>query len=280
MPEIALPAEPLIRLGAFLGVFALMAAWEWRAPRRPQAIGRARRWPGNLGIVLLDTLLLRILFPTAAVGLALLAEARGWGLLPLLGAPAWLAIPLSVLLLDLAIYAQHVAFHAVPILWRLHRMHHADLELDVTSGLRFHPLEIILSMLIKLAVVLALGVPALAVLAFEVLLNASAMFSHGNVRLPLGLDRALRRVIVTPDMHRIHHSIRREETDSNYGFNLAWWDRLFGTYRAQPRAGQLGLTIGIGQFRDPAELQLDRMLLQPFRPAAPASSLARPEDGA
>ncbi|MFC7693390.1 sterol desaturase family protein [Paeniroseomonas aquatica] len=249
-------------------------------PRRPQAIGRARRWPGNLGIVLLDTLLLRILFPTAAVGLALLAEARGWGLLPLLGAPAWLAIPLSVLLLDLAIYAQHVAFHAVPILWRLHRMHHADLELDVTSGLRFHPLEIILSMLIKLAVVLALGVPALAVLAFEVLLNASAMFSHGNVRLPLGLDRALRRVIVTPDMHRIHHSIRREETDSNYGFNLAWWDRLFGTYRAQPRAGQLGLTIGIGQFRDPAELQLDRMLLQPFRPAAPASSLARPEDGA
>ncbi|MDB5373698.1 MAG: fatty acid hydroxylase, partial [Belnapia sp.] len=167
--------------------------------------------------------------------------------------------------LDLAIYAQHVAFHAVPLFWRLHRMHHADLELDVTSGLRFHPFEILLSMLIKLAVVVALGAPALAVLAFEVLLNASAMFSHGNVRLPLRLDRILRRVVVTPDMHRIHHSILRHETDSNYGFNLAWWDRLFGTYRAEPAAGQLGLTIGIERFRDPAELRLDRMLLQPFR---------------
>lgn len=257
--------EPVVRLGSFAVVFAAMALWELSAPRRSQAIGRLRRWPANLGIVILDTLLVRLVFPTAAVGVALVADARGWGLLPALDAPPWLAVVAAVIALDLAIYLQHVLFHAVPVLWRLHRMHHADLEFDVTTGLRFHPVEIILSMAIKLGVVAALGAPALAVLIFEVLLNATSMFNHGNVRLSLPLDRKLRWLVVTPDMHRVHHSILPRETNSNFGFNLTWWDRLFGTYRAQPQAGHAAMTIGIDQFRDPRELRLDRMLLQPFR---------------
>ena len=199
-----------------------------------------------------DTLLVRILFPTTAVGLALLAEARGFGLFNVVALPAWVAVVASVVILDLAIYLQHVLFHAVPALWRLHRMHHADLEFDVTTGLRFHPIEILLSMLIKFAVVAALGAPALAVLIFEVLLNATSMFNHGNVRIPAGLDRVLRWLVVTPDMHRVHHSILSRETNSNFGFNLPWWDRLFGTYRAQPAAGHEAMTIGIEQFRDAA----------------------------
>lgn len=262
-------AEPLVRLGVFVSVLVLMAAWELFSPRRAQAHGRAARWPSNLGIVVLDSLVVRVLFPAGAVGAALWAEAQGWGLLRLLEAPLWLALPLSVVLLDLAIWAQHVVFHHVPALWRLHRMHHADTEFDVTTGLRFHPVEIVLSMLIKIAVVVVLGAPAVAVLVFEVLLNASAMFSHGNVRLPARLDALLRRVIVTPDMHRVHHSAIREETDSNYGFCLSVWDRVFGTYRPEPRLGQEGFTIGIETFRDPAELRLDRMLTQPFRDERP-----------
>jgi sterol desaturase/sphingolipid hydroxylase (fatty acid hydroxylase superfamily) len=265
LSDILLAHEPMIRLGAFAGILALMALWELWAPRRHQVIGRLRRWPSNLGIVVLNTLLVRLAFPSAAVGLALLAESRGWGLLPALGAPPWLAIATAVVLLDLAIYLQHVLFHAVPVLWRLHRMHHADLEFDVTTGARFHPIEILLSMAIKLGVVAALGAPAAAVLIFEVLLNATSMFNHGNVRLPAGLDRMLRWLVVTPDMHRVHHSILPRETNSNFGFNLPWWDRLFGTYRAQPQAGHQAMTIGIEQFRDPRELRLDRMLWQPFR---------------
>ncbi|MGQ9366134.1 sterol desaturase family protein [Azospirillum sp. ST 5-10] len=253
-----------IRLGAFLGVFAVVALWEAVAPRRVPTYGRRRRWPGNLGIVVIDTVVVRILFPTAAVGMALLAEQRGWGLLNAVAAPVWIAVPVSVLLLDLAIYLQHVLFHAVPVLWRLHRMHHADLDIDVTTGLRFHPAEIVLSMVIKAAVVTALGAPAVAVLAFEVLLNATAMFNHANLRLPPSADRALRRVLVTPDMHRVHHSVVVAETNSNYGFNLPWWDRLFGTYRDQPAAGHDGMTIGIERFRTAGDLRLDRMLLQPF----------------
>ena len=257
--------EPVIRLTAFVAVFAAMALWELAAPRRAQAIPRRERWPANVGVVVLDTLLLRLLFPTAAVGLAVAGEARGFGLLHALALPSWLAVIVSVLLLDLAIYLQHVLFHAVPALWRLHRMHHADLEFDVTTGSRFHPLEILLSMVVKLGVVAALGPPAVAVLVFEVLLNATSMFNHGNVMLPLDVDRRLRRFVVTPDMHRVHHSIVRQETDSNFGFNVPWWDRLLGTYRAAPAAGQDGMTIGIEQFRDPRELRLGRMLLQPFR---------------
>jgi len=256
--------EPYIRLAAFGGVFAAMAIWEFIGPRREQTIGRGWRWPSNLGVVAVNTLLVRILFPITAVGLALLAEARGFGLFNAVALPTWVAVVASVVILDFAIYLQHVLFHAVPALWRLHRMHHADLEFDVSTGLRFHPVEILLSMVIKFAVVAALGAPALAVLIFEVLLNATSMFNHGNVRIPLGLDRVLRWLVVTPDMHRVHHSILSRETNSNFGFNLPWWDRLFGTYRAQPAAGHEAMTIGIEQFRDARELGLDRMLVQPF----------------
>jgi sterol desaturase/sphingolipid hydroxylase (fatty acid hydroxylase superfamily) len=263
--ETLLTYEPVLRLGAFAAIFALMALWELLAERRPQQIGRARRWPSNLGIVIVDTLLVRLAFPTAAVGVALLAEARGWGLFQNFEIPYALAVVAAVILLDLVIYLQHVLFHAVPVLWRLHRVHHADLEFDVTTGIRFHPVEILLSMGLKLGAVVALGAPALAVLLFEVLLNATSMFNHGNVRLPERVDRVLRWVVVTPDMHRVHHSALPRETNSNFGFNLPWWDRLLGTYRAQPRAGHERMTLGIEQFRDPGELRLDRLLTQPFR---------------
>jgi sterol desaturase/sphingolipid hydroxylase (fatty acid hydroxylase superfamily) len=265
MSQSLLANEPLIRLLAFAGIFGAMAAWEILAPRRDQQLGRGARWPSNIGIVVLDTVLVRLVFPTTAVGLALVAEAQGWGLFHALALPGWAGVPIAVLALDLAIYLQHVLFHAVPALWRLHRMHHADLEFDVTTGARFHPIEILLSMGIKLGVVAALGTPAVAVLAFEALLNATSMFNHSNVRMPARLDRVLRWIVVTPDMHRVHHSIAARETNSNFGFNLPWWDRLFGTYRDQPAAGHLGMTIGIEQFRDPAEQRLDNMLTQPFR---------------
>lgn len=277
MSDVVVAYELPIRLGAFGGVFALMAIWELLRPRRKQAIPRARRWPGNIGVVAIDTLLVRVLFPMTAVGLALMAEARGWGLSNALALPGSIAVLGSVLILDLAIYLQHVLFHAVPGLWRLHRMHHADLEFDVTTGARFHPIEIVLSMLIKLAVVAALGAPALAVLVFEVLLNATAMFNHSNVRLPEKIDRVLRWLVVMPDMHRVHHSIVVRETNSNFGFNLPWWDRLFGTYRDQPAAGHEHLTIGIKTFRDPAEQRLDRMLTQPFRAGDGGYAIGRRE---
>ena len=257
--------EPFLRLAAFALVFASFAFWEASAPRRLRTLDRSQRWPGNLGVFAIDTLLVRVLFPTAAVGFALYAAARGWGLLGHAGLPAWLEIVATVLVLDLAIYAQHVLFHRVPALWRLHRMHHADLELDVTTGVRFHPIEILLSMLIKLGVIAALGAHPAGVLIFEVLLNATSMFNHANASMPRRLDAILRRIVVTPDMHRVHHSIVRAETDSNFGFNLPWWDRLFGTYRAQPAAGHDGMTLGIERFRSVRELRLDRMLAQPFR---------------
>ena len=265
MRDVLFAYEPFIRLVAFGGVFIAMAAWEFMVPRRQQAIGRGWRWPNNLSLVVINALLVRILFPTTAVGLALLAAERGFGLFNLVALPAWVGVAASVVILDLAIYLQHVLFHAVPALWRLHRMHHADLEFDVSTGLRFHPIEILVSMLIKFAVVAAVGAPALSVLIFEVLLNATSMFNHANVRIPLGIDHVLRWLVVTPDMHRVHHSILAPETNSNFGFNLPWWDRMFGTYRAQPAAGHATMTIGIEQFRDSRELGLDRMLIQPFR---------------
>jgi sterol desaturase/sphingolipid hydroxylase (fatty acid hydroxylase superfamily) len=264
--------EAAIRLGCFSLVLLLMILWEWRRPRRALSLPRGRRWPANLGIIVVDSVAVRLVFPVLAVGMAGLAADRDWGLFNQLDTPFWLAFIASLLLLDLAIYAQHVIFHRVPWLWRLHRMHHTDLDFDVTTALRFHPLEIVLSMLIKLAVVVALGAPAVAVMLFEVILNATAMFNHGNVRLPLWLDRRLRWVVVTPDMHRVHHSVRVEETDSNFGFNLPWWDRLFGTYRDQPRAGHTGMTIGLEYFRDRRATALPQLLLQPFlnvEPAAP-----------
>ena len=260
-----LAAEPLIRLGVFVAVLGVLMAGELMAPRRRLAIRRRQRWPGNVGIVMIDTLLLRIVFPTAAVGLALVVETNGWGLLNLVAVPQWLAILVAVIILDLIIYAQHALFHAIPMLWRLHRVHHADLDFDVSTGIRFHPLEILLSMVIKLGAVVVLGAPALGVMIFEVLLNATSMFNHSNIRLPATLDDRLRRILVTPDMHRVHHSIVARETNSNFGFNLPWWDRLFGTYRAQPEAGHEGMTIGLELFRDPSELRLDRMLMQPLR---------------
>lgn len=264
MNEFVMNHETAIRLGVFLGVFILVAVGEVLAPRRVLEISKGVRWLGNLGIVFLNTLAVRALFPVAAVGMALLAEERGWGLLNNIELPYWLAVVVAVVVLDFVIYLQHVMFHAVPLLWRLHMMHHADLDYDVTTGARFHPIEIILSMLIKLAAVCVLGPPALAVLIFEVLLNATAMFNHGNLRIPLPIDRVLRLFVVTPDMHRVHHSVIARETNSNFGFNLPWWDRLCGTYRAQPEQGHEGMTIGLKQFRDPKRLTLPWMLALPF----------------
>ena len=265
MTEQLLANEPTIRLSFFLGVLVAMAAWEFAAPRRRQEIARRVRWTNNLGVVVLDTVFVRLAFPVAAVGVALFTDAHGWGLLNVLEMPLWLSVIVSLLLFDLVIYLQHVMFHAVPAFWRLHRMHHADLEFDVTTGLRFHPIEIALSMGIKLMIVLALGPPAVAVLIFEVVLSATAMFNHGNVRIPHGLDRVLRWIVVTPDMHRVHHSVDPNETNNNFGFNLPWWDRLLGTYRAQPQAGHETMTIGLEQFRNQRDLWLDRMLIQPLR---------------
>jgi sterol desaturase/sphingolipid hydroxylase (fatty acid hydroxylase superfamily) len=265
--------ELAIRLTAFLGVFAVLAVWEILAPRRRLGVGRRARWPNNLGILLVDALAVRLLIPLAAVGTAALAAERGFGLFHILGWPSWAAGIAGFLVLDLVIYAQHVAFHHVPWLWRLHRMHHADLDIDVSTGGRFHPVEILLSMLIKMATVALFGIPPLAVVLFEVVLNATSLFNHSNVVLPAGLDRLVRLVVVTPDMHRVHHSALRTETDSNFGFNLPWWDRLFGTYRPQPEAGHERMVIGLPNFRDPHELRLDRLLTQPFRndPSAPSA---------
>jgi sterol desaturase/sphingolipid hydroxylase (fatty acid hydroxylase superfamily) len=216
-------------------------------------------------VAFLDAALSRVVAPAGAVGFAVLSESRGWGLFNVLALPIWLNVLSALLLLDLAIYLQHRLFHAVPVLWRIHRMHHADLDIDVTTGARFHPIEILLSLGIKGLVVVSLGASPLAVLAFEIVLNATAMFNHSNVRLPALVEPVLRWLVVTPDMHRVHHSIVRLETDSNFGFNFPWWDRLFRTYSPQPKGGPEGMTIGIEQFRDARELLLDRMLTQPFR---------------
>jgi sterol desaturase/sphingolipid hydroxylase (fatty acid hydroxylase superfamily) len=262
--------EATVRLVAFISVFSAMALWEAATPRRPRSYSRLTRWPSNLAIVVLNTGLVRILLSATAVSLAALGMQRSWGLLNNLPLPSWGRIIISVILLDLAIYLQHIMFHAVPALWRIHRMHHADLDFDVTTGARFHPIEIILSMLIKFGVIAATGASAAGVLVFEVLLNATSMFNHGNVRISVGLDRYLRWLVVTPDMHRVHHSIVMGETNSNFGFNLPWWDRLLRTYRDQPAAGPDRMIIGIEQFREPRELRLDRMLLQPLRGPAGA----------
>lgn len=273
MSEFLLVHEPGFRLAAFLGVLVAMMVWELAAPRRRREIPKLIRWTNNLALVALDTAVLRLSFPILAVGLAGMAEAKGWGLFNVIEAPRWVAVAGAILILDLAIYLQHVMFHAVPGLWRLHRMHHADLEFDATTGLRFHPIEILLSMAIKLAVVGAIGAPAIAVLAFEVILNAASLFNHSNITLRPGLDRVLRLVLVTPDMHRVHHSVDPRETNSNFGFSVPWWDRLLGTYVAQPAKGHEGMEIGIEQFRTPRDLWLDRMLIQPLRGPASGGAL-------
>lgn len=256
--------EPVIRLSVFALVLLAMAVLEHAFPRRPQRLAW-RRWPSNLGLVAISSVLLRLVAPAGAVGVAVWAESRGFGLMPAIGLPFWVAAPAAVLLLDLLIYFQHRVFHAVPVLWRLHRVHHADPELDASSGLRFHPAEILLSLAIKAAAVIALGAPPEAVLVFEVLLNATSLFNHANLAIPAWLDRPLRQVLVTPDMHRIHHSEIREETDSDFGFCLSCWDRIFGTYRAEPAKGQLGMVIGVAELRADDEQRLDRLLVQPLR---------------
>lgn len=257
--------EVPVRLGFFGGVLVLMAGWEWVAPRRALSMPRSARWASNLGLVALDSVIVRLLFPAALIGVAAVAEREGWGLLRYYEVPTPIAVVVAVVALDLVVYLQHVMVHAVPVLWRLHRVHHADLDFDVTTGSRFHPLEIVLSMLIKFAAVLVLGPPVLAVLIFEVLLNATSMFNHSNVALPLGIDRVLRWFLVTPDMHRVHHSIEDDEVNSNFGFSLPWWDRLFGTYRDQPRGGHVNMTIGIDGYRDPHQVdRLPGMLMLPF----------------
>lgn len=259
-----MPYESLIRLTSFLGIFVLMATWEVAAPRRPLSTSKSKRWFANFGMVFLDTLVVRVLFPTAAIGAAFAAAHNGWGVLNNLGWPEGMASLVAVVTLDFILYLQHLMFHAVPLLWRFHMGHHADLDSDVTTGARFHPVEIIISMLIKLTAVIAIGAPPRAVLIFEVVLNATSMFNHSNVRLPQVLDRFLRWFVVTPDMHRIHHSVIRQETNSNFGFNLPWWDCLFETYRPDPEEGQEGMTLGLNQFRNPDRLTLPWILALPF----------------
>jgi len=268
--------EAAVRLAAFAAVFALMAAWEIAAPRRALSLPRGRRWLANLGVTLLNAVLVRALFPTAVVGVALATGERNWGLFNAVTVPAPLAFALSFIVLDLVIWIQHVAFHRVPLLARLHRMHHVDLDFDVTTGLRFHPIEILLSLLIKSVAVVALGAPAAAVLLFELALNLGSLFNHGNVRMPRAIDRALRWFIVTPDMHRVHHSIVPEEINSNFGFFLSWWDRLFGTYSAAPRAGHDAMTIVVRNTRAPAVCaSIGPMLALPFRERADDCSCVR-----
>ena len=264
MSDFIVTHEPTLRLSFFVGALIAMAAWESFLPRRMRTISRWIRWPSNVGLVALNTVVARLLLPGVAVAVALSGERHSFGLLNAIAFPAWARAAIAIVLLDLAIYAQHLIFHAVPVLWRFHRVHHADLDFDVTTGSRFHTGEILISAAYKIALVFVLGVPAATFIVFEILLNATSSFSHGNARLPPILDRILRAVVVTPDMHRVHHSVLRAETNSNFGFNLSCWDRLFRTYRAEPTKGHATMTIGLDSFRDVADLRLDRMLVQPF----------------
>ncbi len=256
--------EAIVRIVFFLGILAAVAVWEVRAPRRELTVSKTGRWSNNLGIIVVNTVLVRLVMPGAAVGVAIAAQQSNFGLLNAVELPSVLSFVVGILALDLIIYLQHLMFHAVPLLWRLHMVHHADLNIDVTTGLRFHPIEIFISMGIKMAAVAALGAPVMAVVVFEIILNGTAMFNHGNIRLPEAVDRILRLLVVTPDMHRVHHSVVIRETNSNFGFNFPWWDRIFGTYRAQPAAGHTGMTIGLSQFRDASRLTLPRLMILPF----------------
>ncbi|HJQ61793.1 MAG TPA: sterol desaturase family protein [Burkholderiales bacterium] len=265
MWESLIEYEALLRLASFACVFMALAAWETLAPRRALLMPKGKRWPANLGILILDTAIVRAIAPAAAVGIAVVAQERSIGLLHAVDWPQPLEFVLALLALDLAIYLQHVMFHAVPLLWRLHRVHHADLDIDVTTGTRFHPIEILVSLAIKAAVIFIIGAPVVAVLVFEIALNLTSMFNHSNVRIPTAVDGVLRYFLVTPDMHRVHHAIHRDETDRNFGFNLPWWDHLFGTYRGQPRSGHEQMTIGIPSFRLPDDCAtLTGLLAMPF----------------
>lgn len=273
------PDNTLVRPLLFISLLALFAVAETLFPRRQRTQSQARRWFSNLSLLVIGSIAARWLLPIVPVGAALWAMNQNTGLLNLIPMPLWLSGVLAFLALDLLIYAQHRLFHYVPVLWRLHRMHHTDLDLDVSSGIRFHPLEILLSLIIKIGVVVALGAPPIAVLIFEIVLNGTSMFNHANIALPRAVDRFLRLALVTPDMHRIHHSVRRDETDSNFGFNIPWWDRLFGTYKSEPRDGQIGLTLGLPIFRDDRAVQLLPLLAQPFVDDAESNDIAPVEKG-
>ena len=253
-----------IRLISFVLIFILVALWEIRMPRRTMTTSKKWRWLNNLSIIAINPVLLRLVFPVLAIGMAQKAQANGWGLLNHFGTPSVIATVAGIVAMDLVVYLQHVMFHAVPTLWRLHMVHHADLDYDLTTGLRFHPVEIVLSMILKLIIIVALGPPVASVLAFEIILNGMAMFNHGNIKLPPPVDRFLRLFVVTPDMHRVHHSVIIRETNSNYSFNLSIWDRLFGTYIAQPSKGHQDMSIGLSQFRDHRRLTLPWLLILPF----------------
>jgi sterol desaturase/sphingolipid hydroxylase (fatty acid hydroxylase superfamily) len=278
-----LASEAVIRLGAFALIFIAMAAFELWSPRleRTEMAGalKARRWFTNISVLVISSVLLRVIFPAAAVGTAMWAEARGYGLFRLVGFDPLVTGILSFFILDLAIWAEHFANHKIPLLWRIHRMHHSDTGFDVTTALRFHPLEIVISMLWKAFVVILIGAPVLSVLLFEIVLNGSSMFNHANARLPDRLDALLRLVLVTPDMHRVHHSSFRPETDSNYGFNFPFWDRLFSTYRARPERGHEGMEIGLAEYRGEAPARLGWNLVLPFRPSFRANR-SSPENSA
>jgi sterol desaturase/sphingolipid hydroxylase (fatty acid hydroxylase superfamily) len=267
--------EAEIRLGFFFGIFLLVALWELLSPRRVLTTSKPVRWISNMGVVALNTLAVRAIFPIIGVHIAFTAQEKGWGLLNVIDLPEGLSILVGILVLDLVVYLQHVMFHALPILWRLHMMHHADLDYDVTTGLRFHPIEIIISMIIKMTAIAALGPSVFTVIIFEIILNGAAMFNHGNIKLSISVDKYLRLLMVTPDMHRVHHSVTIRETNSNFGFNFPWWDRLFSTYRAQPAAGHEGMTIGLSQFRDPKRSALHWMLVLPFIGDSGAYSIQR-----
>ncbi|PFG56105.1 sterol desaturase/sphingolipid hydroxylase (fatty acid hydroxylase superfamily) [Vibrio sp. ES.051] len=254
-----------IRLGFFIGVLLLCTFWENALPRKNLSVSRIFRWANNLSLVALNSIIIAVVMPIAAFQSAIITNENQWGLFHLLSLPSWLNIILSVLFLDCIIYLQHIVFHKIKPLWKLHRMHHADLDIDVTTGARFHPIEILLSMVVKIGAVFALGVSPLAIVVFEIVLNASAMFNHSNAKLPLPVDAWLRKLVVTPDMHRVHHSVIAKETHSNFGFFLSVWDRWFGTYRAQPELGHDGVVIGIPEIRDKQEQRLDKLLTQPFR---------------
>jgi len=256
--------EVLIRLISFFSIFVIVALCELASPKRRLTVSKSGRWINNLGVILLDTLMVRLLMPATAVSVAMSAQRDGWGLINSFQIPTLPAVVIGLLALDCIIYLQHLMFHAVPLLWRLHMVHHADLDIDVSTGLRFHPVEILISMGIKIAAVAALGPPVIVVILFEIILNGTAMFNHGNISLPAAVDAYLRLLVVTPDMHRVHHSVTIRETNSNFGFNFPWWDRLFGTYRGQPVAGHTGMTIGLSQFRQADQLTLARLLILPF----------------
>ena len=265
MEEFILANEKYVRMGFFFGMLILIGLWEVVAPKRALTVSKTVRWVNNLGLVFFNSFIVRILFPAAAVGVAHFANQQGWGLFNYFVMPFWFSVAASIIIMDFVIYIQHVMVHAIPVLWRLHRVHHADLDYDVTTGSRFHTIEIILSMLIKFATILLLGPPVIAVIVFEIILNATAMFNHGNIGLPKTLDKIVRWFLVTPDMHRVHHSVEDDEANSNFGFSLPWWDRLFGTYRDQPRGGHIAMTIGINKFREPKQVSwLPGMLALPF----------------